>query len=243
MNVKRDPTQFRSIYLGFDPREADAFAVARRSIERRLTYPIPIRGVVLDTLREAGLYSRPTERRDGKLWDAISEAPMSTEFACSRFLVPTLAREGWALFADCDILARANLCHLFDQADPRYAVMCVKHDYRPTETTKMDGQTQMQYLRKNWSSVMMFHVTHPANRSLTVEMVNSLPGRELHRFCWLNDAEIGELDPAWNFLVGHSDPSIDAKIVHFTEGGPWMAGYEDCEFADEWRAELMRWAA
>jgi len=36
---------------------------------------------------------------------------------------------------------------------------------------------------------------------------------------------------------------IDPAIVHFTDGIPTMAGYEDCAFADEWRAELERWAA
>ena len=31
---------------------------------------------------------------------------------------------------------------LFEQADDKYAVMCVQHDYKVTESTKMDGQKQ-----------------------------------------------------------------------------------------------------
>ena len=83
----------RSIWIGHEPREAAAYAVARNSIRRRGTLrEIPIKGVVLSKLRAAGLYTRPTSRRDGRLWDDISEAPMATEFAISRFLVPHMAK-------------------------------------------------------------------------------------------------------------------------------------------------------
>ena len=233
----------QSIWVGFDPREADAFAVARHSINRHLITPIPVRGVVLTDLRTGGLYSRPTSRRDGRLWDDISDAPMSTEFACARFLVPQLAKSGWALFMDGDMLVRKDLLALFKEADPDKAIMVVKHNYHPPAGTKMDGQAQTVYPRKNWSSVMLFNCDHPANQALTVEMINSVPGRDLHAFKWLDDNLIGELHPRWNWLVDHSDPDIDPAIVHFTEGTPAMPGYEDCEYADEWHAELRRWAA
>jgi hypothetical protein len=237
-----------SVWIGFDPREAAAFAVARESIKRRLSLQIPVHGLVLSDLRRRGLYTRPTETRvnsDGhrQLWDSISDAPMATEFAISRFLVPHLARSGLALFMDCDMLVRANLMELFRQIDPAYAVSCVKHDHRPAEGLKMDGQAQTSYGRKNWSSVMVFNCDHPANQELTVDLVNSARGRELHQFCWLNDDRIGEFGPEWNWLAGYSSPNIDPKIVHHTEGSPCMAGYEDAPFADEWRAELARWAA
>ncbi len=232
----------RSIWIGFDPREADAFAVARQSVRKRLNTPIPIRGLVMSDLRRKGLYSRPTSIRDGRLWDDISDAPMSTEFACSRFLVPHLAMTGWALFMDADMLARTNVERLFEQCRDSKAVMVVKHRHEPVEGVKMDGQLQTVYARKNWSSVMAFNVDHPANRSLTVEMVNTVPGRDLHRFCWLEDKHIGELDASWNYLVGHTDPEIEPDIVHFTDGVPSMPGYENSEYADEWRAELEAWA-
>jgi hypothetical protein len=233
-----------SIWIGWDPREADAFAVARHSIKRHAIAPIPVRGLVLTDLRTGGLYTRPTRRGvNGRLIDELSvrgdyDGSMATEFACSRFLVPKLAKSGWALFMDGDMLVRRDLLALFNQADPTKAVMVVKHDHQPRETVKMDGQAQTRYARKNWSSVILWNVDHPANQALTMELVNSVPGRDLHRFCWLDDALIGDLDPQWNFLVGHSDPDIDPAIVHFTDGTPAMEGYEDCEYADEWRAEL-----
>lgn len=238
----------RVIYIGWDAREAAAFMVARNSIKSRLTFPIHIRGLMLDDLRARGLYWRPTERRGSQLWDTISDAPCSTEFSISRFLVPHVAKgklrglHGWALFLDADMMALGNLVRLFEtcEADPCKAVFVVKHDHVPDEAEKMDGQIQTRYARKNWSSAMCFNLDHPANDALTPEFVNTAPGRDLHRFCWLADSEIGELAPEWNFLVGHSDPAIQPKIVHHTDGVPTMPGYESEPFADQWRAELAK---
>src|SRR5262245_39827872 len=103
----------KSIWIGFDPRWADAFAVARESaFEHAPTENI--NGVVLADLRERGWYRRPTSMRDGRLWDDISEAPMATEFAISRFLAP-IEESGLALFMDCDVLIRHSLKPLFDR--------------------------------------------------------------------------------------------------------------------------------
>ncbi len=232
----------RSIYIGFDPREAAAFAVCRDSIQRSLTLPIPTYGIVLDDLRRDGLYTRPIEQRDGQLYDPISEAPMSTEFAISRFFVPYLAGNGWALFMDCDVLVRTSLVRLFEQADPKYAVYCVKHDHQPTEIVKMDGQTQQRYARKNWSSFCLFNCDHPRNKALTLKKLNSLAGRDLHRFCWLDDDQIGELGPEWNYLVDETKADVKPHVLHFTKGGPWMEGYEDVSYADQWNEALREWA-
>lgn len=144
------------------------------------------------------------------------------------------------MFSDGDVLFRSSVGHLFDNLDGAFAVYCVKHRHVPESTIKMDGQTQTQYYRKNWSSVMVFNCDHPANRRLTLEMVNTLPGRDLHRFCWLEDDEIGELGPEWNYLVGYTKNVPDPKCVHFTSGTPDMVGYENCEYADEWREQLVR---
>lgn len=235
-----------SIWIGYDPREVAAFAVARHSIRRNLSVQIPVRGIVLSDLRAMGLYWRPTERRPGVdrpvLWDVISEAPMATEFAISRFLVPHLAQSGWAAFLDCDMLVRCNFMRVFESLDRSKAVYCVKHHHEPEPGVKMDGQVQTRYARKNWSSVMIFNCGHPANKALTPELVNTLPGRDLHRFCWLDDSEIGELNQSMNFLVGHTDPEVVPDVIHFTDGIPTMPGYENCDYASEWFEELARWA-
>ena len=232
----------KSIYIGWDPREIDAFNVARHSVLRHMTQSIPVNSLRLDALIESGLYKRPIEYRgDNQMWDPISEAPMSTQHANARFLTPHLAKTGWALFMDGDMLALDDLSKVFEGLDDNKAVYCVQHKHEPTAGMKMDGQLQTLYARKNWSSFMLFNCAHEANNGLTLDIINMLPGRDLHRFCWLDDSEIGALDPKWNFLVGHSDSRIlNPWVVHFTSGTPDMPGYENCAFADEWRAELAR---
>lgn len=231
-----------SIYIGYDPREASAFAVARHTINKTLTLPIPVHGIVLSDLRKRGLYTRPTSHQDGQLWDEISEAPMSTEFAISRFFTPLLAEKGWALFLDCDFLVRVSLVRLFEMLDPKYAVYCVKHDYVPEGITKMDGQTQTRYSRKNWSSFCVFNCNHPSNKKLTVGKLNRWPGRDLHAFKWLADDEIGELGVEWNYLVSVTKETVEPKCIHYTLGSPDMPGYQDCPYADEWFDALEDWA-
>jgi lipopolysaccharide biosynthesis glycosyltransferase len=234
----------QSIWVGYDPRPAETqcFAVARSSIRRRLRQPLPIYGLSLELLRHTGVYWRRHEPRDGRMWDVISDAPMSTEFAISRFLVPHLAGDGWALFADADVMARASLSELFAKADPSKACMVVKHDYTPKTGFKMDDQIQTAYPRKNWSSVVLWNCDHPGTKALTADVVNRERGLWLHQFSWLDDKDIGELEPHWNHLVGEQEPNASAKLVHFTNGSPNMTGHENCEYADEWRAELELWA-
>jgi len=104
----------------------------------------------------------------------------------------------------------------------------------------MDGQKQTIYPRKNWSSVVLFNCGHPANKVVNKEFVNDLDktGAFLHRFSWLPDSEIGELDHTWNYLVGVYDDIEKPKLIHYTEGGPWFENYRDCKFADLWKQEL-----
>jgi hypothetical protein len=235
-----------TIWIGYDSREVSAFAVARYSI-RRFNRHIPIRGVVLSALQKRGLYTRPTSiRKNGngypEIIDMLSkrddyDGRISTEFAVSRYLVPHLAKTGWALFCDSDILCLQNISKLFALCRPDKAAMCVKHDHRPTKTRKMDGQVQTSYPRKNWSSVILWNCDHPSNRRLTLEMINGVPSLALHTLSWLDDEEIGALPPEWNYLVGESVPRLpmNPSIVHFTNGLPDMPGYEQQEFAEEWR--------
>jgi hypothetical protein len=117
------------------------------------------------------------------------------------------------------------------------AVQVVPHDYVPRGTTKFLGQTQTAYERKNWSSLMVFN--NALCRNLTPEAVNSQPGLWLHRFSWTSDDKIGSLPKIWNYLSGESNQCKpeEARLIHFTNGGPWFKGYENCEFADLWRQE------
>ena len=116
--------------------------------------------------------------------------------------------------------------------------MCVHHDYRPSETVKMDGQRQELYNRKNWSSLVLFNCEHPSNRFLNVKAVNFMRGGFLHGFGWLRPEMIGSVPESWNWLEGWSDARWEPKAVHFTRGVPSMKGYENIPYADEWRGFL-----
>ena len=234
-----------TLYMGYDSREVEAYKVAEFSLKRRASVPVSVVPLKIDDLRDQGMIWRKTETREGKLWDVISEAPQSTEFAISRFLTPLLHRAkygyaGWAIFVDCDVLFLEDIAKLYDLLESKYAVMCVKHDYNPSTMLKMDGQIQTHYSFKNWSSVMAFNCNHFANDSLNLAHVNSVPGRDLHRFDWIKnpDKHIGALPREWNALIGEPGYDIQtAKIAHYTLGGPWMGNTISPEADAVWLAE------
>lgn len=213
------------IYIGYDPRESVAFYTLAHSIARRASVPISIAPLAQSQLK--GMYNRnrgPTE---------------STEFSLTRFLVPALSEyRGWSIFMDCDMLCRADIVELFAETEKQRdkAVLVCKHDYVPKTARKFLDQVQTKYLRKNWSSVMLFN--NERCRTLTADYVNSASGLDLHRFAWIDDAAIGQLPMEWNWLVGEYPYNPRAKIVHFTIGGPYFDAYRDCDYSDEWFAEF-----
>jgi len=88
---------------------------------------------------------------------------------------------------------------------------------------------------------VLWNCEHPANRAVTAEMVNTASPMHLHRFQWLQDEQIGDLDVRWNWLVGEYDePPSDVKNAHWTVGGPYFEEYRKADFADEWFAEHER---
>lgn len=216
------------VFVGYDPREDIAYQVCKHSIETR-NNTIEVVPLKQHELRTSGQYTRPVDKL------------ASTEFTFTRFLVPELMNfNDWAVFTDCDVLLTTDIAELFAQADDRYAVMCVQHNYTPTEGIKMDGQQQTIYPRKNWSSVVLFNCAHPSNKVLNQELVNNLEisGAYLHRFSWLKDEEIGELSHTWNYLVGVYNDLKKPNLIHYTEGGPWFENYRNCKFHQEWKNEL-----
>ncbi len=228
------------IFVGWDSRENDAYVVCKHSLQRLSSTKLEIEPLVRSELIDKGLYRRKWHRNDvGVVVDDIDEKPFSTEFSFTRFLVPTLMQfEGWAMFVDLDFLYRTDVNKLFSLADSRYAIMCVKHNHMPVESMKMDGVPQTTYPRKNWSSMVLWNCSHPANREVTAEKVNTMPGSWLHRFSWLSDELIGGVPEEWNWLEGHSSSKIKPNAIHYTRGGPWFENYKDVAYAQEWVNEF-----
>jgi lipopolysaccharide biosynthesis glycosyltransferase len=221
------------VYIGYDGREAEAYRVAESSLRKHASVPVDVTPLNAETLAAYGLLRRPQDRR-GYTYDIHSNAPQATDFAISRFLVPHLAQQGWALFVDCDVVFLADVAELFEHVDHDKAVMVVKHQQPEVHGTKMDGQAQLHYPRKNWSSVCLFNASHPANKRLTIQDVNERPGRDLHKFYWLHDSEIGSLPDRFNWLVDVAHRPHDVVIAHMTLGGPWISNWAGGSFDEEW---------
>ena len=213
------------VFIGYDPREEVAYQVCQESLARQSSTLLNIQPIKQSEMREKNLYWREK--------DALS----STEFSFTRFLVPYLAGyTGWAIFMDCDFLWRGDIAEIEQYIDPAYAACVVKHDYKPKETTKMDGQVQTQYPRKNWSSFVLWNCGHSETRNLSLRMVNEQSGLYLHRFNFISDEFIGELPIKFNYLEGWytKEDEPNPLGVHFTRGGPWFKDYVDVEYGNEW---------
>ncbi len=221
------------VYIGWDGRDALAYAVAVASLKKHSSIPLTIIPLKDWDLRQKGVYWRPyhTDER-GQRWDGRDGKPFSTDFSFSRFCVPAIEdyQDEWVLFTDPDVMWRADIADLVNLAEDG-AVYCVQHDHRPKEHTKMGGVLQTLYKRKNWSSVMLLN---PAQcRQLTRYAVNNQSGEWLHAMCWVADEDIRPLPNEWNWLCGWS--TGPAKLVHFTRGTPDMPGCDKEPYAREWR--------
>jgi len=209
------------IYVGYDPRESVAYHTFCNSVIKRSSKPVQFIPLAKNLLNFDG-------RRDG-----------SNDFIYSRFLVPYLnGYNGWALFADGDMVCLEDISKLFDLADPfGKAVMVVKHDYKTKQKVKYLGNVNSDYPRKNWSSVILWNCKHFSNLKLTPEFVSKKDGAYLHRFQWLRDDEIGELPKEWNWLAEEYPHNDKAKLIHYTLGTPCFKDYENCDHSAQWHEE------
>lgn len=208
-----------SIVVGFDQREAIAYHVFCQSVLERSSCPVqfmPLSENLLAAYKETHL--------DG-----------SNKFIYSRFLAPYLSRyKGWAIFADGDMVCRADIADLWSLRDENKAALVVKHDYKTKAQIKYLGNKNENYPRKNWSSLILWNCGHPANSILTPEFIQRQPGSFLHRFSWLSDDLIGELPAEWNWLAIEYPENPAAKLIHYTLGTPCFKDYSKESMSDIW---------
>jgi hypothetical protein len=210
------------VFVGYDKNEIAAYHVLCQSILARSSVPISITPLNRDNLKS--LYCR-------------ERGPLeSTDFSMSRFLVPYLCGyQGKAIFMDCDMLCLGDIAELAKY--DKHAVSVVKHDYVPKQDTKFLGAVQTKYVKKNWSSVMVFN--NDLCRALTLDAVNNESGLWLHQFKWLEEHQIGEIPKQWNWLIDEYEGlPVDVKLLHYTLGGPYFDDYRDCTGAQLWVDEF-----
>ena len=213
------------LVVGFDQREAVAYHTFCQSVLEKASRPVSFLPLAVNSL--AGYQETHV---DG-----------SNQFIYSRFLTPYLCGyEGWAIFADGDMVCRADIRELWDPRDPSKAVQVVQHDYQTRQNVKYLGNRNENYPRKNWSSVILWNCGHPAHRILTPELVRDSTGAFLHRFSWLQDEQVGALPAEWNWLAIEYPDNPQAKLVHYTLGTPCFSDYAKTEMAEDWHATYRR---
>lgn len=211
------------IFIGFDPREAAAYHVCCQSILEKSSLPVSF---------------HPLTQKD--------QRGGSNSFTFSRYAIAHLCDfTGWALFLDGDMVVDQDIAQLWAWKETHYrkAVAVVKHDYRTRHPRKYVGSSMesanIDYPRKNWSSVVLWNCAHFSNRVLTPEYVQGAPASFLHRFEWLSDEDIGEIPGDWNHLVGETPPASPA-LYHYTLGIPGIRHYQDDYGSWKWHGALMR---
>lgn len=218
------------IFVGFDQREAVAYHTFCQSVIDTASRPVSF---------------HPIARHLVQGFDGQQDG--TNQFVYSRYLVPYLCNfSGWAIFADGDMICGEDIVGLWDERERfiyNTAVAVVKHDYRTRNTRKYIGTKlengNVDYPRKNWSSLILWNCAHYANRVLTPEYVAKAGGEHLHQFKWLKDEHIGELFHGWNHLVGE-DPPGKASLYHYTLGVSGIKHYADDYASWHWHNTLIR---
>jgi hypothetical protein len=219
------------VFVGYDERQDLAFKACRQSIYDVTPFGDDVRVVPVchRLLRQSGMFTREwTTRADGITIDKMDGRPFSTNFAFTRFLVPHMAdnlfgysNESPVVFVDSDFIFRESPTKMVEESDfATKPVSVVKHNYEATCMTKMDNQSQANYNRKLWSSLMIFNMKF-LGYFPTIRQVNEESGRWLHGFEWLPDKYIGDIPERWNYIPKHSEPRVQQHnigAVHYTEG-------------------------
>ena len=234
-----------NVFIGWDSRETIAADVCAYSIMKHASVPVNIHYLKLHELEAQGIITREREKNS------------STEFTYTRFLVPYLMSfTGKAIFCDCDFLWTTDIKELYDLLPDNKTLAVVPHEeygYSPKTASKMDGQKQTFYPRKNWSSMMVFNCDSADCLQLTSTAVNQKSPKWLHRFEWIpQDNKIVKLEPNWNWLSGYYKERKygKPKAIHYTDGGPWfddedlpremkIKSWNDVQFGDLWNEHLQ----
>ncbi len=208
------------IVVGFDERESVAYHTFVQSIIEKSSLPtrfLPLNIISLNDYTETHL--------DG-----------SNNFIYTRFLVPYLMNySGWAIYADGDMVCLEDIKKLWDLRDDKYALQVVKHNYKTKVKNKYWGNKNEDYPRKNWSSLILWNCSHSAHKVLKPEFIQKQTGAFLHRFSWIKDNEIGELDKKWNWLAMEYEEEEGINLIHYTIGTPCFKEYENTSLSFHWK--------
>ena len=217
-----------NIYIGYDSRHSDLAELCKKCLAHGINWGFgggDINGSMTKwrpEIKFLDISKIPEYTRD--------YANQSTEFTYSRFLIPYLENyEGFSIFLDDDILFDGSILPMFYFMNPDDAVACIQYDFDKYVDTKFNGEKNVSYPKKLWSSLMIFNNGHEDCKKLTPEVVNTESGKYLHQFEW-TDA-ISEIPEWFVFTEGHDTEETKWRplAVHYTRGGPWIEGMDTSE--------------
>jgi len=212
------------IIVGFDQREAVAYHAFTQSVIEKSSIPIRFLPLNINSLS-----NYKETHQDG-----------SNEFIYTRFLVPYLMNfQGWAIYADGDMVCLEDIKKLWDLRDDNYAIQVVKHDYKTKIKNKYWGNKNEDYPRKNWSSLILWNCNHPSHEVLNPNFIREQTGAFLHRFSWIKDQDIGELAKEWNWLAMEYEDKKDLNLIHYTIGTPCFKEYENASLSSYWKKYFL----
>ena len=217
-----------NIYIGYDSRHSDLAELCKKCLAHGINWGFgggDINGSMTKwrpEIKFLDISKIPEYTRD--------YANQSTEFTYSRFLIPYLENyEGFSIFLDDDILFDGSILPMFYFMNPDDAVACIQYDFDKYVDTKFNGEKNVSYPKKLWSSLMIFNNGHEDCKKLTPEVVNTESGKYLHQFEWTD--KISEIPEWFVFTEGHDTDETKWRplAVHYTRGGPWIEGMDTSE--------------
>ena len=217
-------SEIADIVVGFDQREAVAYHTFTQSVIEKSSIPIRFLPLNNDSLKD---YTEV--HKDG-----------SNNFIYTRFLVPYLFNfKGWAIYADGDMVCLKDIKELWELRDDNFAVQVIKHNYKTKIKNKYWGNKNEDYPRKNWSSLVLWNCSHPSHRILTPDFIQHQNGAFLHRFSWINDEQIGEIETEWNWLAMEYEEKRNINLIHYTIGTPCFKEYQSTSLSSYWKKYFM----
>ena len=212
------------VVVGFDQREAVAYHAFTQSVIEKSSIPIRFLPLNINSLT-----NYKETHKDG-----------SNEFIYSRFLVPYLMNfKGWAIYADGDMVCLEDIKKLWNLRDNKYAIQVVKHDYKTKIKNKYWGNKNENYPRKNWSSLILWNCEHKSHKILTPDFIQKQTGAFLHRFNWIKDGEIGDINKEWNWLAMEYEEKQDINLIHYTIGTPCFEEYQNSSLSSHWKKSFF----
>jgi len=219
-----------NIYIGYDKTHNGVEEISKYSIEKSIEdswsrgkyeklfqFTPEIKFLDVDTIPE---YTRPY-------------ANQSTWFTYSRFLIPYLENyEGFSMFIDDDFFFKKNPLPMFYYLSPEDAVACIQYPQYKHDEVKFDGEVNIDYPCKLWSSMMFFNNGHEDCKKLTPEVVNTWTGAQLHQFEWTD--KISKIPEKYIFVEGYDNPEEkwDYTGIHYTRGGPWIDNMDSTKISN-----------